>query len=165
MATIIAFTGILSTALIISILFQKLVLTRWEKYVYNFVLNIELAKERKHQAANVMKFAIQVWYLRRQNKSKSIQYIKTQWKLFQAIRVIQQVKIDQRQLIDSSVVLADLFTFLRDGNDRMEKLIEQMNTMASNMEKIQEMNQMMNYMQYQLNVLVNSGQIKQEIMI
>jgi hypothetical protein len=37
--------GILSTALIISVLAQKLELSRSEKYVHNFVLNIELAKE------------------------------------------------------------------------------------------------------------------------
>ncbi|CAF5092970.1 unnamed protein product, partial [Rotaria sp. Silwood1] len=37
--------GIFSTALLIAVLTQKLLMNRWEKYVHNFVLDIELAKK------------------------------------------------------------------------------------------------------------------------
>jgi len=123
-ATIIAFSGISSTALLVSVIAQKLAFTRWEKYVYNFILNIELAKERKSQAANVIKYAIKVWYLKRKNKHKSIQCIKAQWRLFQSIRIVREVKLEQRQSVDSSVVLADLCALQRDGNDKTEKIVE-----------------------------------------
>ncbi|CAF3477244.1 unnamed protein product [Rotaria sp. Silwood1] len=49
--------GIFSTALLIAVLTQKLLMNRWEKYVHNFVLDIELAKKRKINAANVIKFS------------------------------------------------------------------------------------------------------------
>ncbi len=168
-ATLIAFSGISSTALLISVLAQKLVFTRWEKYVYNFILNIELTKERKNQAANVIKYAIKVWYLKRKDKLKSIQCIKVQWKLFQSIRVIREVKLEQRQLVDSSLVLADLCTLQRDGNDKMEKIFQQMNTMNITIDKTEEkfidMKQTMNNIQYKLNVLLSRGYIKQTRMI
>jgi hypothetical protein len=114
-----------------------LVLTRWEKCLNDFVSNIELNKQKKHQAANVIKFTIKVWYLKRKNKSKSIQCIKAQWKLFQSINVIQEVKLEQRNLIDSSIVLADLFNLQRDGNGQIEEMVQQMNTMKITMDNIQ----------------------------
>ncbi len=146
-----------------------MVLTRWEKCVYNFVSNIELAKERKGQAANVIKFAIKVWYLRRKDKSKSIQCFKAQWKLFRSIRIVQEVKLEQRKLIDGSIVLADLFTLQRNENDQTEKIAEQMDTMKITIDKIEEkfidMNQMMNNMQYKLNLFLDRVHIQEEIMI
>lgn len=129
--------GVFCVSLTISILAQKLVLTRWEKCLNDFVSNIELNKQKKHQAANVIKFTIKVWYLKRKNKSKSIQCIKAQWKLFQSINVIQEVKLEQRNLIDSSIVLADLFNLQRDGNGQIEEMVQQMNTMKITMDNIQ----------------------------
>ncbi len=143
--------------------------TRWEKYVYNFILNIELAKERKGQAANVIKHAIKVWYLKRKNKHKSIQCIKAQWRLFQSIRIVREVKLEQRQSVDSSVVLADLCALQRDGNDKTEKIAEQMNTMNMTIDKIEEkfidMKQTINNIQFKLNLLLRRGQIQQTRMI
>jgi len=164
-AALTAFTGILSTALLISVLAQKLVLTRWEKYVYHFVLNIELAKERKHQAANVIKFSIKVFCLKRKDKSKSIQGIKAQWKLFRSIRAVQQVKLEQRNLIGSCVFLADLFTLQSDENDKTKQILQEMNTMKMTMDQIEEkftdFDQTMNNIQYKLNVLLNREQVQQ----
>ncbi|CAF4650158.1 unnamed protein product [Rotaria sp. Silwood1] len=68
-AAIIALVGVLSTALLISVLAQKLVMNRWEKYVNNFVLNVELAKECKLNAANMIKFALKVWCMKKKNVS------------------------------------------------------------------------------------------------
>lgn len=158
-AALIAFTGILSTALVISVLTQKLVLTRWEKYVYNFVLNIELTKKRKHQSANVVKYAIKVWYLRRRNKSTSMRCMTTQWKLFQSINNLQNIKVQQRRLIDNCVVLADLIVLQRDGDMKIERFIQNMNTMENTVEnlneKFQQMNFMMDNVQYKLNLILS----------
>ncbi|CAF1549412.1 unnamed protein product, partial [Rotaria sordida] len=74
-------TKLWTNALLISVLAQKLKLTRSEKYVHSFVLDIELAKKRKHQAANVIKFAIKIWYLKRKHRSTSTEYIKVQRRL------------------------------------------------------------------------------------
>jgi hypothetical protein len=120
-AAITALMGIFSVSLLISVLAQKLILTRWEKCLHDFVSNIELRKQRQ----------------KRKYKLKSIRCIKAQWKLFQSIRVVQEVKLQQRNLIDSCVVLPDLFNLQRNGNDKIEDIAQQMNTMKTTMDNIQ----------------------------
>jgi hypothetical protein len=136
-AAITALMGIFSVSLLISVLAQKLILTRWEKCLHDFVSNIELRKQRQNQAANIIKFAVKVWCFKRKYKLKSIRCIKAQWKLFQSIRVVQEVKLQQRNLIDSCVVLPDLFNLQRNGNDKIEDIAQQMNTMKTTMDNIQ----------------------------
>ena len=121
--------GILSSALLISVLAQKLLFNRWEKYVHNFVLNIELAKTRKHQAANVIKFAMKVWFLKRKQKSSSIHHLKAQWKLFRSIHTLQQVKDERRKLVDGCLVLADVFNLQRAGDERMVAIGQDLSAM------------------------------------
>ncbi|CAF1685669.1 unnamed protein product [Rotaria magnacalcarata] len=154
-----ALVGTFTTALLISILAQALVLTRWEKYVYSFVLNIEVAKKRKIQAANVIKFTIKVWYLSRKNKAKSFQFIKAQWYLFQSIHVMQELKREQRSLIDSFCTLPDLLILQRDANSTTEKLAQQTNKMKIIIDKIDEkftsMDQTMNNVQNAINSLLD----------
>lgn len=157
-----ALIGTFATALLISVLAQKLILTRWEKYVYNFVLNLELAKKRRHQAANIIKFAVKVWYLRRKNKSKTLKFMKTQWRLFQSIRLVQEVKREQRQLTDNCYTLADLLILQRDGNFTAEKVVNDTNEMKISMEKIDkkfsDMDKTMIAIQNTLNRLLNKVQ-------
>ena len=101
--------GILSTALLISILTQKLVLSRWEKYVYHLILNLHLTKEEKHQAANVIKFAIKFWLVKKLKRFASFDRMKFQWKLFRSIQHLQQIKLDKRNCQDQCLVLPDLY--------------------------------------------------------
>jgi hypothetical protein len=143
--------GLFLSALVISVLAQKLVLSRWEKYVHNFVLNMDLTKQRKNEAANIIKYAVKVWYLKRKDRQKCMKCIKAQWKLFRSIRIMQGVKQDQRRLVDSCVVLADVFTLQCDGNNKTDKLVEQMNTMNIAVDKIEGT---MNNIQSTLNQLL-----------
>ncbi len=79
-------------------------LTRWEKYVHNFIIDIELAREHKIQSANIVKYSVKLWYLLQTQHSKSsIQYFQVKRKLLQAFNNIHQIKITQRELIDSCV--------------------------------------------------------------
>jgi SepF-like predicted cell division protein (DUF552 family) len=152
-----ALIGVLSTALLISVLAQKLLLTRWEKYIYNFVLNVELAKERKNQAANVIKFAVKTWYLKRMNKSSSMESMKVQWKLLRSIDTLQQVKQEQRKLIDGCVVLADVFNLQRNSLDHIERIGQNLTVMKSTLDqwddKFCHINHMMNNLQSTVNLL------------
>ena len=125
-----------SSALLISVLAQKLLLTRWEKYLNNFVTDIQLAKLRQDQTGNVIKFAVQVWYFKRKGRSRSMQVFRAQWKLFRAIRTLQTIKLNQRKLRGNSIVLADLYTLQRDESNRTEKIIQQINTMEQTMNNI-----------------------------
>jgi len=137
--------------------------------MYNFVLNIDLSKERKHQAANIVKFAVKTWYLKQKDKSNSMQYMKAQWKLFRSIRVIQEVKLEQRNLMNSCIGFIDLYTLQGDGNDKTEKVIQQISTVKGTIDQIEEkfidMKQTMMNMQFKLNILLSRIQIQQKEII
>lgn len=154
-----AMIGILSSALLISVLAQKLLLNRWEKYVHNFVLNIELAKTRKHEAANVIKFAMRVWFLKRKNKTSSMHHLKAQWKLFRSIHTLQEVKHERRKLVDGCLGLADVFNLQRTGDDRMETIGQDVNAMKQTIDQwehqLSNLNQTMSSIQHTLSSISN----------
>ncbi|CAF4985119.1 unnamed protein product [Rotaria sp. Silwood1] len=158
-ATIVGLIGLLSSAILIAILTQKLLLTREEKYVHTFVLNTRLEKKRKNQAANVIKFAIKVWYLKRRNKSTSIEYLLTQRKVFRSIHHLQKIRQNQRNLIDICVDLTDLMTIHRDTSVQTRETVGQIVAIKTDIKKIEEelknINYCMNTLQNTLNVLVD----------
>ncbi|CAF3597163.1 unnamed protein product [Adineta steineri] len=137
-ATIIAMIGVLSTALLISVLAQKLELSRSEKYVHNFVLNIKLAKERKNHAANVVKFVVKLWYLKRKHRPISNEYIKAQRELVRSIHFNQQLKQDQKKLIDSCIGMPELIVMQRDSNDKIRENTQTLSIMKVKVDKIEE---------------------------
>ncbi|CAF3485260.1 unnamed protein product [Rotaria sp. Silwood1] len=158
-ASIIGLIGVLSTALLISVLADKLKLTRSEKYVHNFVLNIELAKKRNNQAANIIKFVIKVWYLKRKHQCTSAEYIRVQQKLFRSIRFIQKLKQKQGKLIDNCIGLQEIIMIQRETNSKTEENAEQLTIMKSKVDKIDEnlvdINHTMISIEKTLNLLLN----------
>ncbi|CAF1029460.1 unnamed protein product [Rotaria sordida] len=158
-ATIVGLIGLLLSAILIAILTQKLLLTRKQKYVHTFVLNTRLEKKRKNQAANIIKFAIKVWYLKRRNKSTSIEYFLTQRKVFQSIHHLQKIRQDQRNLIDICVDLTDLMTIHRDTSVQTRETVGQIVAIKTDIKKIEEelknINYCMNTLQNTLNVLLD----------
>ena len=119
-AAITALIGVLSTALLISVLADRLQLTRSEKYVSDYVAGIDLAKERKIQAANVIKYTIKLWYLKRTRQSKrSSEYIKIERRLFRSMHHNQQLKQEQSKLVDSCLGFPEIMTIQRDVNNRI----------------------------------------------
>ena len=117
---------------------QKLELTRSEKYVHNFVANIELAKAHKHQAANVLKYSWKVWHLRRQGKQNCIQCIKTQRKLLTSIHLVRTIKRQQRKLADNYVSLVEVFTAQRSTNAATDSLSQQVLLMERKVDRIED---------------------------
>ena len=151
--------GLLSSALLIAILAKKLLLTREEKYVHTFVLNTQIAKELKHQAANVIKFAMRTWYLKRKDKSASIRNFQAQRKLFRSIHCIQQIRQRRRNLVDTCIGFSELMTILRNTRAQTEGAAEQtpaIETQAKEIEeKLNNMDRRMETLQKTLNVLLD----------
>ncbi|UJR32602.1 hypothetical protein I4U23_020062 [Adineta vaga] len=138
-AAITAFIGVLSTALLISVLAHRLELIRSEKYVYNFLLEIDLAKQRKIQAANVVKFVVKLWYLKRTRQSKtSSEYIQTERRLFRSMYFNQRLKQEQRNLVDSYVNFPELITIQRNVYTKTKKNKKTLKLMKSQVKKIKE---------------------------
>lgn len=96
------------TALVVAVLARKLELSRSEKYVHDFVIDVDLDKRLKNEAANVMRSGWFIYKYRRikQNSSNSLNY---QRKLLEAIYNIREIKAAQRRLVDSSTTLVELY--------------------------------------------------------
>lgn len=136
-----AFTGVIgvfSTALLISVLAQKLQLTRSEKYVHHFDLNIQLSKERKHQAANIIKFAFQVWYLKQKSSRQTHRFLRAQRKLFRSIHLSQQLDQMQRNLTENCVGLPELVTLQRDIIIKTEQTEDYLMLMKARMKRMED---------------------------
>ena len=130
--------GVFSTALLISVLAQKLQLTRSEKYVHHFDLNVQLAKERKHYAANIIKFAVQVWYFKRKSHRMSRRLLQAQRKLYHSIHLIQQLDLMQRNLDENCVGLPELVTLQRDMIIKSEQTEDDLTVMKTRMKRMEE---------------------------
>ncbi|CAF2711391.1 unnamed protein product [Rotaria sp. Silwood2] len=138
-AAMIGLVGVLSTALLISVLTQKLQMNRWEKYVHNFVLNIELAKERKIQAANVIKSACRLWFIRRKNTPvSSTRFVRVQRDLFHSIHLLHEIKQRQGELVDNCTDQIDLLAIQRNNNTQTCEIAEQLQTMKVKMDSMDE---------------------------
>jgi hypothetical protein len=156
----ISFTGIFLTALLIAVVAQKLTLTRWEKYVHNFVLNTELAKQHKAQAANVIKYALKIWIWKKSNRPlSSIQHLRAQRKLFRSIAIIHHIKQEQRRLIDTGVGLPEIVTIQRETNTNTDKTMQKMENLELKIDslenQINNMNRTIHSVQTTLNLLVD----------
>ncbi|CAF1505181.1 unnamed protein product [Adineta ricciae] len=137
-AAITAMIGVLSTALLISVLARKLELSRAEKYVHNFVLNMKLVKDRKHQASNVIKFVLKLWILRRKNQASSNEFLKAQRGLVRSMHFNQQIKQEQKKLVDNCVGMPELIIMQRDTNDKTYENTSTLIVMKGKIEKIEE---------------------------
>jgi septal ring factor EnvC (AmiA/AmiB activator) len=124
-AAIISFIGLLAAALLIAILTQKLHLTREEKYVHTFILNARLAKKCKNEAANVIKYSMKVWYLKRHNKCASIHYFRILQNFFESVQLFQQIKQEQKHLVGSCVCLTEIIHVQRKTKVQINETAEQ----------------------------------------
>ncbi|XP_052809203.1 small conductance calcium-activated potassium channel protein-like [Mya arenaria] len=95
------------TALIVAILAKRLELSRSEKYVHDFVLDVELDKRLKHNASDVMRAGWFVYKYRKLKTDKS-KIIRHQRKFIHAVENIRDIRAAQRRLIDNSVTLVEI---------------------------------------------------------
>jgi hypothetical protein len=123
----------------------------------NFVLNIDLVKERKNQAANIIKFTL-VWYLKQKHRPTSIQYTKSQRRLIRSMHFHQQLKREQRKLVDNCVGSPALLTIQRETSAKTQETTQQITIMKSKVDQIEEklvdMNQTMMNIQSTLTCLL-----------
>ncbi|CAF0944417.1 unnamed protein product [Rotaria sordida] len=158
-AAITGIIGVFSTALLVAVISQKLELTRSERYVHNFVANIELAKSHKNQAANVVKFGWKVWYLKRKGKHMFIQYIQAQRKLLKSIHYMRKIKQEQRKLTDNCVTLLELYTVQRSASTAADETSQKVILMEHKIDTIEdhliEINQGMINLQDKINILLD----------
>ncbi|KAK3098304.1 hypothetical protein FSP39_018185 [Pinctada imbricata] len=132
-------TGVMGagcTALVVAVLARKLELSRSEKYVHDFVLDVDLDKKLKHEAANVMKAGWFVYKFRKlkANHSKSFHF---QRKLLEAIYNIRQIKAAQRRLLDASVTLVEMSKAQNETNKSVENIRYRQLTLEEKVDNIE----------------------------
>ncbi|CAF3030542.1 unnamed protein product, partial [Rotaria sp. Silwood2] len=131
--------GLLTAALCVAIIIQQLVLSRCENYVHTFVLNTELVKEHKNQAANVIKFAWKLWFWKKRNTPlSSMRYLQTQRKLFRSIGIIHQIKNEQQHLSVDNNGLPEIATIERSTNVNTDETLRKMQNLKLKVNKIGE---------------------------
>ena len=95
------------TALVVAVLARRLELSRAEKYVHDFVLDADLDKRLKHEAANVMRAG---WFVYKYKHvvGKSSTIVSHQRKLLRAVYNIREIRAAQRRLLDNSFTLVEM---------------------------------------------------------
>ncbi|CAF4068413.1 unnamed protein product, partial [Rotaria sordida] len=130
--------GVFSMSFFIAIATGKLILTPWENYVHTFVLNTELAKEHKHQAANVIKFAWKTWFWKaKKTPLSSMRYLQMERKLHRSIGIIHEIKQKQRCLNGSTIGLPEIQIIERSTSMNTEETIRKMATLESKMDEME----------------------------
>ncbi|CAF4996876.1 unnamed protein product [Rotaria sp. Silwood1] len=131
--------GVFSVALFLALVTRQLVLDRWENYVHTFVLNTELTKEHRNQAANVIKFAFKIWFWKEKHTPLSaMRYLQVQRKLFRSIGIIHQIKQEQRHLPDNTIDLPEIMNIQQNTNVNTDETIRSMAALESKVDKIEE---------------------------
>lgn len=156
--TLVSLYGIVLSALLIAVLTLKFQFSRWEKYVVNFVLNIELAYARKCAAANIIKYAFFTWRLKKRARTNSLEYLQMQREFFTWIREIQRIKREQRKLVDSCIGLAEIMNSQHEVNRITDDTANQVDLMQMKIDRLEtqmeNMNVVMQSIQSSINVLL-----------
>nr|ACD54734.1 small conductance calcium-activated potassium channel-like protein [Adineta vaga] len=138
-ATLTALTGVTVSAFLIAVLSQKLLLSRWEKYIYNFVLNIELAKSHKALAVNIIHHGWKMWRLKNLGRIRSIEYLRLEKQFFASISAVHEIKRTRLQMTDNTVGLPEMMVIQRDTNDRSIEVEAKMASIESRMSHVENM--------------------------
>jgi hypothetical protein len=150
--------GVFCTALLISVIAQKLQLTRSEKYVHHFDINTRLAQKRRNQAANIIKFSIQSWYLKQKFRIHSRKWFEAENKLFRAIHINRHLQQLQRKLTDNCIGWPELFTLERSNEIKIQETAAYLMPIRSRMQHIEQrllhIDETMVSMQKTLNLLL-----------
>lgn len=126
--------GVFCTALLVALISRKLEFSRAEKYVYQFVTEIELKKQLQHAAANIIKQGWLLFRYKKQNVQKKIknsELIEMQRKMLLNIQKIRSIKDEQRKILDNSVTSLELY---RQQQDTVA-IIQQLCKISENLEK------------------------------
>ena len=120
----------MTSAFLIAVLSQKLLLSRWEKYIYNFVLNIELAKAHKMHAANIISSGWRIWRLTKRDKQDTLEYVNAQRRFFGSITTSHQIKQERRKLTDNIIGPVELMIAHRETHTRNTEIEAKVAAMA-----------------------------------
>ena len=148
--------GVLFITLLIAVITKRLQFTTSEKYVDDFVNNLELSKEIKSVAANIVKTA---WCLHKSKtnpqkynlKFMSMENLKQNRSLLMNIQKLRGLRQYQRNLNNSSINTHEIYRQCKSSDLELNKLGKttlsldfQMNKVQNNMKLIEDKLDIMN---------------------
>lgn len=155
----IGLSGLATLALMITVLEQNLSLTRQENYVQTFALSTELASDLKECSANIITYAVQLWYLKKNRPQNRLKILRVKQKLFAEIKAIKELKIEKRLLLDNYVGMHEIMTLQQRIEEKYEKTHERTKTTEKTVvdinEKLNDMQQQMTTLQTSMNTLLD----------
>lgn len=118
-----------------------------------------MTKKRRYQAANVIKFAVKSWYMKRHGKYSSIRYFRVQQKLFHSIKLFQNIRQNKSSLLPPESDIPEMPTTQPHTNkpkDNLEKDIINIKTDIKTIKyELNYLNRNLHSIQETLNLLVN----------
>ena len=138
------------TALVVAVLARKLELSSAEKYVHDFVLEIEMGKRLKNQAANVVKHGWRLYKLDKKvsrqgealTQSEARQLLMQQSHLLRAIYTIREIKAAQRRLRDNALSMLDVYKAQLDVGAQLDSVSIRQQTLEDKVTRLEEKLQM-----------------------
>lgn len=128
-------------------------MTRQENYVHTFVISSELANDLKDCSANIVKYAVKLWFLKKRHQTKVIHLLRVQQRLFAEINTLKELKIEKRQLSDNYAGIQEIMTL----QQRMSTQYDQAQQNTIHMEKnITKMSDKLNTIENQMVALQTS---------
>nr|XP_014343705.1 PREDICTED: intermediate conductance calcium-activated potassium channel protein 4-like [Latimeria chalumnae] len=124
------FTGVMGvgcTALLVAVAANKLQLNKAQKYVLNFMHNIQYKKQIEAAAATVLQLRWRLYKVKRRNSGSQAQIRRLHRKLLSSIKVFQRAKWEKRKLQDQASSMLDISTMefmLEDLNNNLNRDLE-----------------------------------------
>jgi hypothetical protein len=78
------------------VLSQKLAFAPAERYVHMFVQSLALSKEKQSESANVIKFVVHLWLLKKRHQGGTRRALRIRRKLLKAMVRLQEIRDEQR---------------------------------------------------------------------
>lgn len=116
--------GVLTTALLVAIVAQKLQQTRAEKYVFNFVSRMQIERRRKIAAANVVKCSLILWTMRRDGEFSEKIIRKYGDKLKQAVKAMKICKDEMEHVGETALGLVEISQNIDRIGDTADKSVK-----------------------------------------
>ncbi|KAH3771229.1 small conductance calcium-activated potassium channel protein 2-like [Dreissena polymorpha] len=116
-----ALMGVVTLALMVAVLAQKLEQTRSEKYVFNMMSRIQVEKRRKTAAANVIKALIHLWMVRKYSSGDKSLARRYSDQLKTALRQLRIAKREKAHIDDFNVGIIEVSETVNRIHDRVDK--------------------------------------------
>ena len=134
-----AMMGLCSTALLVAVIARRLEQTNSERYVHNFLVRVHFRNKFKSAAADVIKYAVKVFSLRKRRGIPVSAMDRTvlQWRLTSAIRTMRSSRAAQAEVEEASVGLSEVCQLISTLNKRQQASRELQKEMLGKLEELQ----------------------------